>query len=128
MRLPHLCIERPILATVLSVLIVLIGVAGYVTLPLAQYPEITPPTVVVRAQYPGASAEVVSSTVAVPIEQEINGVENMLYMSSQATGDGQLSITVTFALGTDLDDAQVLVQNRWRWPSRGCRRRSAASA
>ena len=112
MRVAHFCIERPIFATVISVLIVLIGLAGYVTLPVAQYPEIAPPTVQVRAQYPGASAEVVSSTITTPIEQEINGVENMLYMSSQATGDGQLTITVTFALGTNLDDAQVLVQNR----------------
>jgi HAE1 family hydrophobic/amphiphilic exporter-1 len=94
------------------ILIVLLGLAAYVTLPVAQYPEIAPPTIQVTASYPGASAEVVSESVATPLEQEINGVDDMLYMISQATGDGQLSITVTFALGTDLDTAQVLVQNR----------------
>jgi hydrophobe/amphiphile efflux-1 (HAE1) family protein len=112
MRLSRFFITRPIFAAVIAVVITLVGAIAYVGLPVAQYPDIVPPTVTVTATYPGASAETVAETVAAPIEQEINGVDDMLYQSSQSTGDGTVTITVTFKLGTDLDAAQVLVQNR----------------
>ena len=112
MRFAHFFVDRPIFATVLSALFLIIGGIAYTTLPVAQYPDITPPTVVVRASYPGADAETVAATVATPLEQQINGVEDMLYMSSYSTGDGSMALTITFKLGTDLDKAQVLVQNR----------------
>src|SRR5437763_5201127 len=105
-------INRPIFASVLSIVIVLGGTIALFTLPVAQYPEIAPPTVEVTAVYPGANAQVVADTVAAPIEQQVNGVENMMYMSSQCTNDGTYTLTVTFKLGTDLNIAQVLVQNR----------------
>ncbi|MEM7745656.1 MAG: efflux RND transporter permease subunit, partial [Pseudomonadota bacterium] len=112
MKLPQFFIDRPIFAIVVSAFITIVGALSYFTLPVAQYPAVAPPTVQVSAQYPGASAETIAETVATPLEQQINGVEGMLYLSSQATGDGNLTITVTFELGTDLDAAQVLVQNR----------------
>ncbi len=112
MNLGRLSINQPILAMVLSIVLLIVGALAYTTLPVAEYPQVVPPTVVVTTQYPGASAQTVSDTVAAPIEQEINGVEDMLYLYSQATSNGQLTITVTFKLGTDLDKAQVLVQNR----------------
>src|SRR2546423_11019755 len=112
MNLGRLSVNQPILAMVLSIVLVIVGAIAYLTLPVAEYPEVVPPTVVVSAQYPGASAQTISDTLAAPIEQQINGVDDMLYMYSQATSNGQLNITVTFKLGTDLDKAQVLVQNR----------------
>jgi multidrug efflux pump len=111
-KFAHFFIKRPIFAAVLSILTVLIGLISLFELPIAQYPEVAPPTVVVQATYPGASASTVAATVATPIEQEINGVENMLYMSSACTADGTMSLTVTFKTGTDLNNAQVQVQNR----------------
>jgi hydrophobe/amphiphile efflux-1 (HAE1) family protein len=112
MRLTHFFIDRPRFATVLSIFVTVLGLGALAILPIAQYPEIVPPTVQVAASYPGASADTVARTVATPLEQQINGVENMLYMSSQSTGDGNLTITVTFRIGTDLNVAQMLTQNR----------------
>jgi multidrug efflux pump len=105
-------IERPIAAAVISVVIVLLGVIALQALPIAQYPEITPPTVEVTCVYPGANARVVADTVAASIEQQVTGVEKFLYMSSRCSNDGVYTLTVTFELGANLDDAQVQVQNR----------------
>lgn len=112
MRIAHFFIDRPRFATVVSAFLTLIGLGAMFVLPVAQYPEIVPPTVQVTTSYPGASAETIARTVATPLEQQINGVENMLYMSSQSTGDGRLTVTVTFRIGTDLNVAQMLTQNR----------------
>jgi len=112
MKLSQFFISRPIFAGVLSALIFLAGLLALPTLPITEYPEVVPPTVVVRAAYPGANPKVIAETVASPLEQSINGVEGMLYQSSQATTDGAMTLTVTFALGTDVDKAQVQVQNR----------------
>jgi len=112
MRISHFFIDRPIFAAVVSIVIVILGGVSFARLPVAQYPEIAPPTINVAGQYPGASAEIVASTVVSPIEDQINGVEGMLYVSSNATSDGRFSIAVTFDLGVNLDIAQVQVQNR----------------
>jgi hydrophobe/amphiphile efflux-1 (HAE1) family protein len=112
MRISHFFIDRPIFASVLSIVFIILGAVSFLRLPVAQYPEIAPPTINVTGQYPGASAEVVAATVVSPIEDQINGVEGMLYVSSNSTADGRFSIAVTFDLGTNLDIAQVQVQNR----------------
>jgi len=112
MNFSRFFVDRPIFAAVLSIVITLLGGLAFVALPVSQYPEIVPPTVVVSATYPGADARTLAETVATPLEQEINGVEDMLYMASSSTGDGRVQITVTFKLGTDLNKAQVLVQNK----------------
>ena len=112
MRISHFFIVRPIFAAVVSLVITIIGAIGYSGLGVTQLPEIAPPTITVTATYPGASAHTVADTVAAPIEQEVNGVEGMIYMASQSTDDGNVSLTVTFDVGTDIDKAQVLVQNR----------------
>jgi hydrophobe/amphiphile efflux-1 (HAE1) family protein len=112
MGISHFFIDRPIFAGVVSVVFIILGLVSLLRLPVAQFPEIAPPTVNVTGQFPGASAQVVADTVIAPIEQQVNGVENMLYISSNATGDGRFTIAVTFELGTNLDIAQVQVQNR----------------
>src|SRR4030095_16094845 len=105
-------IERPVLANVIACVMILLGGVAVFVLPVSEYPPITPPTVQVTTPYPGASAKILLETVALPIEQQVNGVEKMLYMQSNCTGDGRYTLTVTFEVGTDLDFAQVLVQNR----------------
>jgi multidrug efflux pump len=112
MRISHFFIDRPIFAAVVSIVFVILGGVSFIRLPVAQYPEIAPPIINVTGQYPGANAEVVASTVVAPIEEQINGVEGMLYISSNSTADGRFSIAVTFDIGTNLDIAQVQVQNR----------------
>ena len=112
MRLSHFFIERPIFAAAVSVVITLVGVISYFTLPVDQYPNIAPPTVSVNAVYPGATAEEIAETVAAPLEQQINGITGMLYMSSSSTGEGRMTISVTFKTGINVDIAQVEVQNR----------------
>ena len=112
MNVSRFFVDRPIFAAVLSLLITIGGALSLFVLPVSEYPSVVPPTVVVRGTYPGANPKTIAETVAAPLEQQLNGVEGMLYMFSQATSDGLLTLTITFGLGTDLDKAQVQVQNR----------------
>ena len=112
MTFPRFFIDRPIFAIILSILMVFAGIVAFFQLPLSEYPAVTPPTVQVSASYPGANPQVIAETVAAPLEQAITGVEGMLYMSSQSATDGRMTLTVTFAQGTDADLAQIQVQNR----------------
>src|SRR5206468_4073161 len=112
MNFSHFFIRRPIFAGVLSMIIFIVGLIAMWRLPISEYPEVVPPTIVVRATYPGANPKTIAETVASPLEQAVNGVEDSLYMFSQATGDGVMALTVTFKLGTDIDKPQVQVQNR----------------
>src|SRR6056297_1126061 len=105
-------IYRPIFASVISIVVVIAGLVSFGALPVAKFPQISPPTVEVKAFYPGANAQTIAATVATPIEQEVNGVEGMIYMSSNSASDGSYTLTVTFELGTDMDIASVMVQNR----------------
>src|SRR3954463_3887548 len=107
MKISHFFIDRPIFAAVESIIFVILGGVAYLRLPVAQYPEIAPPIITVNGQFPGASAETVAETVVAPIEQQINGVEGMLYLSSNSTADGKFAISVTFDIGVNLDIAQV---------------------
>ena len=126
MRLSHFFINRPIFAIVLSLFITIVGAVAYFVLPVAQYPEVAPPTIEVTASYPGASAEVLSKTVATPLEQQLNGIENLLYFSSQSTGDGKLVVTLTFKLGTDLNTAVADAKPRPDRPAAPAGTRAAA--
>ena len=121
MKIADFFIDRPIFAAVVSIVITIIGALAFLKLPISEYPEVVPPTVVVRTTYPGANPVVIADTVASPLEQSITGVEDELYMFSQATADGVMTLTITFRIGTDLDKAQVQVQNRVsqtlpKWP------------
>src|SRR5690606_2641414 len=112
MKFSHIFIQRPIFAAVLSVLILLVGSLAYFSLPTSQFPDVAPPTIEVTASYPGANAKTLSQTVASPLEKEINGVEDMIYMTSQSSAAGRVIVRIAFEPGTDLDKAQVQVQNR----------------